>query len=213
MTSVAIVDYGVGNLLSLRRALERCAATVTLAADADAIAAADRIVLPGVGAFGHAAGELRRRGLDQALLAWVARQRPLLGICVGMQMLMDHSEEFGRHDGLGLIAGAVVPVPATGADGTPHPIPHICWNGLLPPPGRAAWPAGLLDGIAPGDAVYFVHSFMAAPVAAADVMAIADYDGQAVTAAIGRGNVAGCQFHPEKSGEVGLKILRRFLAL
>ncbi len=213
MTTVAIVDYGVGNLLSLRRALQHCEADVTLAADAGAIAAADRIVLPGVGAFGHAAGELRRRGLDQALQGWVARERPLLGICVGMQMLMDHSQEFGRHDGLGLIAGAVVPVPPTGIDGRPHPIPHICWNGLLPPPGRGAWPGHLLDDVAPGEAAYFVHSFMAAPVAADDVVAIADYDGQPVTAAIGRGNVAGCQFHPEKSGAVGLKILRRFLAL
>ncbi len=213
MTGVTVVDYGVGNLLSLARALERCGATVTLATDAAAVVRADRIVLPGVGAFGHAAMELRRRGLAGPLLEWARKGQPLLGVCVGMQMLMEQSEEFGLHDGLGLIAGKVVQVPTVGTDGTPHRIPHICWSALWPPDRRNGWASPLLDDIVPGDAVYFVHSFMAAPERPTDLVAIADYDGVPVTAAIARDNVMGCQFHPEKSGEVGLAIFRRFLRL
>ncbi len=210
---VAVIDYGVGNLLSVRRGLEHCGANVTVTSDPEVILGAARVVLPGVGAFADGMAELCRPGLDRVVRQVAASGRPLLGICLGMQMLMDESSEFGITAGLGLIAGQVIPVPSTGADGAPHKIPHIGWNALVPPPERAPWSSGLLQDIEPGDAVYFVHSFMASPLDPAHVIADCLYDGARIAAVIGRGNVMGCQFHPEKSGEVGLKILRRFLTL
>jgi glutamine amidotransferase len=210
---VAVIDYGVGNLLSVRRGLEHCGANVTVTADPDAILGAARVVLPGVGAFADGMAELCRPGLDRVVRQVAASGTPLLGICLGMQMLMDESSEFGATAGLGLIAGKVVAVPNTGADGALHKIPHIGWNALVPPAGRANWVSALMQDIEPGDAVYFVHSFMASPVNPAHVVADCLYDGVRVAAVIGRDNVMGCQFHPEKSGEVGLKILRRFLTL
>jgi glutamine amidotransferase len=210
--AVAVIDYGVGNLLSVRRALEHCGATVSVTADHEAILAAERVVLPGVGAFANAMQQLRQSQLDIVAQEVAARGIPLLGICLGMQMLLDESEEFGINSGLGLIPGRVVPVPATAADGQPHKIPHIGWNSLLLPKGRASWTGSPLQDVNPGDAVYFLHSFMADPSDVTDRLADSRYGGALISAAIARGNVIGCQFHPEKSGEVGLKVLRAFLA-
>ena len=170
------------------------------------------MVLPGVGAFANAMSQLRLLRLDIVAQEVVARGIPLLGICLGMQMLLDESEEFGINSGLGLIPGRVVPVPATAADGTPHKIPHIGWNSLMLPKGRASWTGSPLQDVNPGDAVYFLHSFMADPSDPTDRLAECRYGGAAISAAIARGNVIGCQFHPEKSGEIGLKVLRAFLA-
>jgi imidazole glycerol-phosphate synthase subunit HisH len=209
---VAVIDYGVGNLLSVRRALEHCGVTVSVTAESEVILAAERVVLPGVGAFANGMEQLRRSRLDVVAQEVAARGTPLLGICLGMQMLLDESEEFGTNPGLGLIPGRVVAVPTTAADGQPHKIPHIGWNGLVLPKGRASWSASPLNGLNPGDAVYFLHSYMADPSDAADRLADCLYGGAAISAAIGRGNVFGCQFHPEKSGEIGLKVLRAFLA-
>jgi glutamine amidotransferase len=209
---VAVIDYGVGNLLSVRRALEHCGATVSVTADPEVILAAARVVLPGVGAFAKAMEQLRHTQLDIVAQEVAARGIPLLGICLGMQMLLDESEEFGINPGLGLIAGRVVPVPATGADGHPYKIPHIGWNGLMLPKGRASWNGSPLQDVNPGDAVYFLHSYMADPIDFSDRLADCRYGGTPICAAINRGSVFGCQFHPEKSGEIGLRVLRGFLA-
>jgi imidazole glycerol-phosphate synthase subunit HisH len=208
---VAVMDYGVGNLLSVRRALEHCGATVRVTADPDALRSAERVILPGVGAFANAMAELRNRGLDEVAKQVAASGIPLLGICLGMQMLLDESEEFGVTAGLGLIPGRVVPVASTTAAGDPQKIPHIGWNALIRPERGARWDGTVLRYVRPGEAVYFVHSYMANPDDPAHRVADCLYGGQPISAVIARGNVLGCQFHPEKSGEVGLKILRTFL--
>lgn len=208
---VTVIDYGMGNLLSVRRGLEHSGATVRVTADHDAILSAPRVLLPGVGAFADGMAELRRQGLDAVVREVAAQGTPLLGICLGMQMLLDESEEFITTPGLGLISGRVVPVPAKTTDGNPQKIPHIGWNALVLPQGRVQWDDTLLQEIKPGEAVYFVHSFMASPTDPGHRIADCHYGGVAVTAAIRRDNIYGCQFHPEKSGEVGLNILKKFL--
>lgn len=208
---VTVVDYGVGNLLSVRRGLEHCGATVTVSADPVEILSATRVVLPGVGAFAVGMAELRRQGLDKVVRKVASRGTPFLGICLGMQMLLDESQEFGMTAGLGLIPGRIIPVPATDADGRPQKIPHIGWNALALSQGRRNWLGTVLQEIEPGESVYFVHSFMASPNDSEHRIADCLYGGVPVAAVIGRENVVGCQFHPEKSGEVGLKVLRQFL--
>jgi glutamine amidotransferase len=208
---VAVIDYGVGNLLSVRRALEHCGANVSVTSDHEVLLSAPRVILPGVGAFANAMAELHARGLDQVSKEIAARGIPLLGICLGMQMLLDESEEFGITAGLGLVAGRVVPVPTATADGEPHKIPHIGWNSLVPPAERQNWTGSLVDKIRGDEAVYFVHTFMAPPADPRYRIADCLYGGIRIPAVIERDNVYGCQFHPEKSGEVGLKILRAFL--
>lgn len=208
---VAVIDYGMGNLLSVRRGLEHCGAVVNVTADPEVILAAPRVVLPGVGAFADGMAELNRSGLDTVVREVAERGTPLLGICLGMQMLLDASQEFGATKGLGLIPGEVVAVPLMGSDGRAQKIPHIGWNALVLPEGHESWEGSLLQDVKVGEAVYFVHSFMASPTNPSHRIADCLYGGVAVSAAIARDNVAGCQFHPEKSGDVGLKVLRRFL--
>jgi glutamine amidotransferase len=210
--SVTVVDYGMGNLLSVTRALEHCGADVKVTADPDIIRKSSRVVLPGVGAFGDGMSELRRQSLDEVMREVAALGTPLIGICLGMQMLLDESEEFDLTTGLGLISGRVEPVPATTADGYKQKIPHIGWNALALSSGRKSWKGTLLQEVKPGEEVYFVHSFMAIPYNPDHLIADCLYGGMRVTAAIGRDNIFGCQFHPEKSGEVGLKVLKRLLA-
>lgn len=209
---VVVVDYGMGNLFSVRRGLEHCGASVSVSSDPIVIRAAPRVLLPGVGAFANGMAELQRHGLDREVTEVAARGVPLLGICLGMQMLFDSSEEFGVTPGLGLVPGRVVPIPSTNDDGSTQKIPHIGWNSLQRPDGRPDWDDTLLSGVRAGEAVYFVHSFMAEPADPADRLADCVYGRVSVSAAVGRGNVMGCQFHPEKSGEVGLRVLRRFLS-
>lgn len=209
---VAVIDYGMGNLLSVRRGLEHCGATVTVTADPGVILSARRVVLPGVGAFADGMAGLQRDKLDAVVCEVAARGIPLLGICLGMQMLLDESDEFGAHAGLGLIPGKVIPVPSSTIDGQSQKIPHIGWNALVLSIGRENWEGTLLQEVKPGQAVYFVHSFMANPIDPGHRIADCLYGGMPVSAAIGRGNVSGCQFHPEKSGDVGLEVLKRFLA-
>lgn len=205
---VTVLDYGVGNLLSVQRALEHCGAAVTVTTDPASVARADRLVLPGVGAFGNGIRGLRAAGLDVAIQSFAQTQRPFLGICLGMQLMLEESSEFGRHLGLGIIPGRVEPVPPAGTDGAPHKIPHVGWSGLEPVDG---WAGTLLDGIAPGACAYFVHSFAAFPAQKADCLARTLYDGIPITAVLRVGPLMGCQFHPEKSGLLGLRILRNFL--
>jgi len=208
---VTLIDYGIGNLLNMVRALEHCGATVRViqtpqAADADA----ERLILPGVGAFGDGMRELKARGFDDLVRRFAETGRPFLGICVGMQMMFETSQERGEHAGLGLVRGAVGPVPPTGLDGQPHRVPHIGWRPL-----RAVrpWTNSLMADVHPGERMYFVHSFCADPADAAVRLADVDYDGHSLCATVHRDNLHGCQFHPERSADAGLRILRRFLAL
>ena len=179
--------------------------------DPQRVAKAERLVLPGVGAFGKAMQALKDRDLVDAVQQFVETERPFLGICVGMQVMLDYSEEFGRHDGFGLIPGTVSAIPDTGTDGLPHPVPHIGWNNLEP--SARGWDGTPFDVIEPGTAVYFVHSFAARPDAEENALATCDYNGRQITAAVIRDNMIGCQFHPEKSGPAGLAILRNFLSM
>lgn len=208
---VTVIDYGIGNLLNVLRALEHCGALPTVIDKAAPEALnAPRLVLPGVGAFGDGMAELRARGFDDLVKRFAATGRPFLGICVGMQMMFDASEEMGEHAGLGLLAGRVQPVPATGADGTPHRVPHIGWRPLQAP---RAWTGSILADVQPGERAYFVHSFSAQPERATDRLADVDYDGRSICAAVQRDNLTGCQFHPERSAHAGLGMLHKFLAL
>lgn len=209
---ITVIDYGVGNLLSVQRGLEHCGARVILTSDPDVVAAAKRVVLPGVGAFSNAMQALESRGMVPALQEVARSGKPLLGICLGMQLLLEESEEFGQAKGLGLIPGRVVPVPTHTVNGEPQKIPHIGWNGLVVSESRGNWAGTLLQDNAPDEAVYFVHSFMAVPTDRAHRLADCIYGGHRVSAAIAKDRITGCQFHPEKSGEIGLKILRRFCA-
>lgn len=210
---VAVIDYGIGNLLSVRRGLEHSGAKVNVTSDPAEILAAPRVVLPGVGAFANGMENLRRAGISDVVREVAARGTPLFGICLGMQMLLDESEEFGHTAGLGLVPGRVVAVPATTPEGQPQKIPHIGWNGLFRAPARESWQGTVLQDVAEGESVYFVHSYMASPTEQRDALAECRYGSSAVSAAIARENVFGCQFHPEKSGKVGLRILKSFLAL
>lgn len=212
MTLVGIVDYGMGNLFSVCRAVERCGATPALVSTPEEIESARWLILPGVGAFADGMAGLRGLGLIEPLQRYAASQQPFLGICLGMQMMMDWSVEFGRHEGLGIIAGGVIPVPPCDTAGSPHKVPLIGWSNLEIPPHRNDWGGTMLRTTKPGDAAYFVHSFMVAPDHAGDRLADTDYGGVKVCAAISRGRISGCQFHPEKSGDIGLGILKTFLS-
>ena len=199
---IAIVDYGVGNLFSLNSSFHAIGAEVTVTADKEVIAAADRIILPGVGAFADAAQKLRKSGLDRVIIEETAKGKPLLGICLGMQMLFEKSYEYGEHQGLGLIPGTIQPIRSVVSPDLK--IPHIGWNPLH----MNGKKDELFRYINEGDCVYFVHSYYAADCEDY-VIATAEY-GKELTAAVRNRNVWGAQFHPEKSGTVGLAILKAF---
>ena len=201
---IAIVDYGVGNLFSLKSSFDAIGVDCVVTAEKAVLRSADKILLPGVGAFADAAGKLRDSGLADLLRELTAAGKPLLGICLGMQLLFEKSYEYGEHEGLGLIPGAVRPI----RDVIPqdYKIPHIGWNAL-----HFKQTCPIFRYLSEGDCVYFVHSFYAADCDSC-VTATAEY-GAELTAAVARGNVYGCQFHPEKSGNVGLSILKAFAEL
>ena len=209
--NVTVVDYGVGNLRSVCHAFEYSGATVSLSDDPGEILRADRLVLPGVGAVAHCLGELDQRGMRDPLRSYSETGRPFLGICVGMQMMLDASAEFGEHSCFGWVGGNVVPVPKSGANG-PHKIPHIGWSPLMCPSTPNSWNDSIMRGIPEGSRAYFVHSFMAEPEDPSERSACTEYNGVMICAAVQRGAMAGTQFHPEKSGAVGLRIIRNFLA-
>ena len=201
---IAIVDYGVGNLFSLCSSFDYIGVEAIVTSDPDEIRRAPRIILPGVGAFADAAEKLRATGLDLVIKEEAAKGKPIMGICLGMQMLFDRSFEYGEHEGLGLIKGDVIAMD--GVIPKELKIPHIGWNAL-----RFKSEHPLFKYIKEGDCVYFVHSYYASDCESS-VIADTEY-GAPITAAVASGNVMGCQFHPEKSGDVGLRILKAFSEL
>ena len=201
---IAIVDYGVGNLFSLKSSFAAIGAEAVVTGDAQVLRTADKILLPGVGAFEDAAKKLRQSGLDAVLKELAAEGKPLMGICLGMQLLFEKSYEYGEHEGLGLIPGRVVPMQ--GVIPKDLKIPHIGWNAL-----RICKQSPLLKYVKEGDCVYFVHSYFATDC---EPFVVADTEyGAWLTAAVAKDNVFGCQFHPEKSGDVGLAILKAFVEI
>lgn len=205
---VTVVDYGRSNLLSVRRALEYCGGQVEFAQNPTEIKQASALVLPGVGAFADGMAMLKHTGLDQAIVQQAGQGVPLLGICLGMQMLFEQSSEGGISKGLGILQGTVEKLPAYGVDGQPLKCPQVGWSmlHLLP-----AAQTSILKDLTPSGQAYFVHSYHAMPKNESDKVACVFYGGHPVCASVQRGNVMGVQFHPEKSGEVGLSILRAFL--
>lgn len=201
---IRIIDYGVGNLFSLRSSLRAIGIDADYTGNPAEIRKADKLILPGVGAFRDAREALRSTGLDRVVQEEAGKGKPLMGICLGMQMLFDRSYEYGEYEGLGLIPGEIVPME--GRISKDLPIPHIGWNELM-----LKQPSPLMKNTANGDYVYFVHSYYA-ETPAEYVIATTDY-GVEMTAAVQKDNVSGCQFHPEKSSEVGLSILKAFCEL
>jgi glutamine amidotransferase len=200
-----LIDYGIGNIRSLEKAFQAVGIEPVRSDDPADIARADKLVLPGVGAFGACADEIRQRGLWEPVLAAIDAGTPFLGVCVGMQLLFDVGEERGAHEGLGVLPGRVVHFHAVeGSAVEALKVPHMGWNTV-----RATHPSPLLDGIADGAHFYFVHSYHAAPERESDVLGVTEY-GEAFPAIVQRGTVAGVQFHPEKSQDAGLRLLRNF---
>jgi glutamine amidotransferase len=212
MTRIAIVDYGLGNLFSVERAFSAQGASASITSDPAALAAAEGVVLPGVGAFGEGMQNLEQLGLAGEVRRLAMAGKPTLGICLGMQLLMDESEELGSWRGLGLIPGRVVRF--TRSTDRPEKVPQIGWNTIDPPNahGSSTWTGTLLDGILPGEFVYFVHSYCVLADVPSDLLAETEYGGTRFCSVAVRANVMGCQFHPEKSGDAGLRLIRNFLA-
>ncbi len=213
MNDVVIVDYGVGNVLSVQRAFAYVGAPAVITDSIDSIRSAKALVLPGVGAFGSAMKELEKRNLVESIKEFAQSQRPFLGICLGMQMMMDESEEFGLHKGLGLISGKVLKLSDRDIEGNPQKIPHVGWNSISDATNRDMFEEGILRGIKQGSNFYFVHSYTPVPNNEGERMADTMYGGIRIAAVIKKGNAYGCQFHPEKSGARGLALLKNFVDL
>jgi len=211
---ITIADYGVGNLLNVARAFQHCGADVHITENPAEVTGAERLVVPGVGAFEDSIGELTKRGFADEIKRYAESARPLFGICVGMQMLFDVSEEFGEHQGLGILPGRVKAVPNTTTSGEMQRVPHIGWGHLIPAENGRSWQGTFLKSFeAVRPAVYFVHSYAAYPECDSDRLADCLYGGHRICAAVKRDNILATQFHPERSGEIGLTMVRGFLAL
>jgi imidazole glycerol-phosphate synthase subunit HisH len=210
---ITLLDYGMCNMLNVARALEHAGADVIVTEDPKDAIAAERLVVPGVGAFSECMRAVNDLGLGDAIREFVGSGRPMLGICVGMQILFDASEEFGETPGLGILPGRVQMVPGTTTAGTPQRVPHIGWNHLIEPEVGRLWGDTLLRPFGTqGPAVYFVHSFAAQPAQDSDRLADCDYGGHRISAMVKRDNMTATQFHPERSGMVGLGMLKEFLS-
>jgi imidazole glycerol-phosphate synthase subunit HisH len=210
---VTILDYGMCNMLNVVRAFKHIDADVLVTDSAAEAAGADRLVVPGVGAFKDSLAAIVERGYDDAIRRYVDTNRPFLGICVGMQMLFEASDEFGTHKGLGILEGRVKEIPKTSSIGAAQKVPHIGWSKLSQAASGKTWANSILSDHPVEEAVYFVHSFAAVPSCANDRLADVSYGGFSICAAVQRNNLTAVQFHPERSGEGGLNILRKFVQL
>ena len=202
----AIIDYGVGNLFSVRQACATVGLEALITGTPRDLAGANALILPGVGAFGDAMANLRRSGMDSAIREFAASGKPLLGICLGMQLLVEEGFEFGHHRGLGVVGGAVVHLKELTTDGRGLKFPHIGWNRIQAVDGR--WEASLLKGVAPGEHMYFVHSFAVVPEEVDILVSTTNYGGIEFCSTIQHRNIFACQYHPERSGREGLKVYR-----
>jgi imidazole glycerol-phosphate synthase subunit HisH len=211
MKKVTILDYGIGNLKSVQNAFEHLGANVIIAKTPSHILDATSLVLPGVGAFSDGMKELVSRNLVLAIQEYAMSNRPLLGICLGMQLLFQSSEEFGEHSGLGIIPGLVKKIPDKATDGTSVKVPHVSWSSLQTV--DKDWENTPLSGLIKNDEMYFVHSFTAWPKDDDDRLADTNYYGNRICAVVQKENVYGCQFHPERSGKNGLNFLKNFLQI
>lgn len=211
---IAIVDYGLGNLFSIQRAISYLGMDSMITDNPDEILGADRIILPGVGAFADGMKGLKEKGLDRILHKCAEEGKPILGICLGMQLLMTESEEFGLHLGLDLIPGRVIRFPEPKLQGLQYKIPHVGWSQVFPKKDRSSpkeWEKTVLAKNSPGDYFYFVHSYHVVPDNPENTMAIAEYGGMEFCSMVRDRHIFGCQFHPELSGETGIKIYREFI--
>lgn len=212
-SKVTIIDYGVGNILSVKRSFEYLGATVSVSSEPTEIMKASRIVLPGVGAFPKAMNYLNELNLVDAIKNFALTTRPLFAICLGMQLLMSESEEFKKTQGLNIISGKVVPIPNVSTTGVGQKIPFVRWSELYPFDSNQTLNKTVLQDIRTGASAYFVHSFMIEPVDNNHIIAYTNYGGHKINAVIQKDNITGCQFHPEKSASLGLKIIDNFLKL
>ena len=210
-TEIVVIDYGLGNLLSVVRSIEHCGGKAVLTSDPKKILNAEKIVLPGVGAFSSGMSALDKLGLVEVLKETSEKGIYILGICLGMQLLFDESEEFGVTTGLGLIPGRVIPVPPLASNGDKLKIPHIGWSGLHYSEGSGDWKNTILSDTHEGEEVYFIHSYMANPAISSNRIAYCLYGEHEISATVVRDRITGCQFHPEKSGEIGLRIIHNFI--
>ena len=210
MTSIAIIDYEVGNIRSIVSAIEKVGAKPKLTRNPKDILDADGTILPGVGAFSHGMKKLNDLGLDEVIKDFAATGKPLLGICLGMQLLLTYSEEFGHTEGLGLIPGTVKKLNLVNE--RVQKLPHVSWSEIYVPNG-ISWNNTILNDISPNEDMYFVHSFMAIPENEKHILAFSKYSNSQFCSSIKSGNVYGCQFHPEKSAEEGLKIINNFISI
>jgi glutamine amidotransferase len=211
LKTITIIDYGAGNLLSVKRSFEFLESNVIVTSDPKTILKSDRLVFPGVGAFPKAMNSLKRLDLINPIIEMVQNQKPLLGLCLGMQLLFEQSEEFGITQGLGLIKGQVISIPNLNASRELIKIPHIGWKSLKSLNAGEDWSRTILSDVNQGEFTYFVHSYMAKPTDRSLILAEVIYEGVQIPAVITKNNITGCQFHPEKSGVTGLKILKKFL--
>ena len=209
--SVVVIDLGIGNLMSIIRGLEYCGAKVIVTSNPEIILNSSHVVLPGDGAFKFAMEQVKKRNLLNTLKSFNKSNSNLLGICIGMQMLFDESSEFENYEGLGLISGKVVPIPNKSTNGKKLTLPHVGWNNLQKSAHFKNWNETLLENNKVKDEMYFIHSYMAVPTNSSCKVAECIYGGHKITAVVMKNKITGCQFHPEKSGNLGLKILKKFI--
>jgi len=209
--NIAIVDYGLGNIFSIQRAIGYLGYESSCTADPKEILKADRLIFPGVGAFGDGMRELKSKGMDKILGDYAKTGKSILGICLGMQLLFTTSEEFGLNDGLNLIPGHVKRIPSPASMGIQFKLPHVGWSRVHPYDERSPWKDTILQNNMPGDFFYFVHSFRAIPDDEQHILAKSEYGATEFCSVVRKDNISGCQFHPELSGRAGLEIFRRFI--
>ncbi len=207
--NIVIIDYSLGNMFSVKQALDFCGQKPMISNRPEDVIHADAIVLPGVGAFGKAMEYLRAHGLDESIHEAVNRGKPFMGVCLGMQLVFDRSEEFGASEGLGLIAGSIKKFAAP-REGVKMLVPQVGWN-TIHPPRETSWEGTVLQGIPEGSYMYFVHSYYAIAADPLDVLAVTQYEGVEYCSAIRRGNISATQFHPEKSGPTGILVYKNWI--